>query len=148
VFSALFFLLVFIAALTSLISIFQVPLAMLEDRFGMSRRRGLLIITAIVACFGAPSVLSFGPLSGWTIAGLDYFTFLDRFANNVLLPITALLGILFVVFGMGVAASKKEFLTGAASGHGRFLAAVYPVAIRTVAPAAIVIILLRAAGVF
>jgi SNF family Na+-dependent transporter len=71
---------------------------------------------------------------------------LDRFANNILLPISALLGIFFVIFSFGVAASKKEFLNG--SGGSPFLSALYPIALRTVAPAAIVVIILRAAGVF
>ncbi|MDR0596263.1 MAG: sodium-dependent transporter, partial [Clostridiales Family XIII bacterium] len=112
VFCTLFFLLVFIAALTSLISIFQVPLAMLQDRFGMSRRKGLAIIAGVAVVFGAPSVLAFGAMKDARIMGLDYFTFLDRFANNILLPISALLGIFFVIFSFGVAASKKEFLNG------------------------------------
>ncbi|MDR0519160.1 MAG: sodium-dependent transporter [Clostridiales Family XIII bacterium] len=147
IFCTLFFLLVFIAALTSLISILQVPLAMLEDRFGISRRKGLAIIAAVAVCFGAPSVMAFGVLKDFSIMGLDYFTFLDRFANNILLPISALLGILFIIFSFGVAASRKEFLEGAGGG-GRFMSALYPIAVRTVAPAAIVVIILRAAGVF
>jgi NSS family neurotransmitter:Na+ symporter len=98
VFAAIFFLLIFIAALTSMMSILQVPLALLEDKFGLSRRKGLAIVSAVVVVFGAPAVLS-----------LDYFTFLDRLANNILLPIAALLGCFFIVFSMGVAASKKEF---------------------------------------
>jgi NSS family neurotransmitter:Na+ symporter len=147
VFAPLFFVLVFIAALTSLISILQVPLALLEDRFGLSRGKGLVIVCAVVVCFGTPSVLAFGPLADWQVFGTDYFTFLDRFANNILLPIAALLGCLFVTFRMGAAASRAEFLTGARHA-GHFLARVYPFAIRFIAPVAIAVILLRAAGVF
>jgi NSS family neurotransmitter:Na+ symporter len=143
VFSAAFFLLVFIAALTSLLSIFQVPLALLEDHFGFSKKKGLLIVSAFAIVFGIPSVLSFGPLADVKIFfGLDYFTFLDRFANNILLPLAALLGCLFITFRMGTAASKKEFLTGSGR-DGHFLARIYPFAIRFVAPAAIVVILVR-----
>ncbi|MDR1796570.1 MAG: sodium-dependent transporter [Clostridiales Family XIII bacterium] len=147
VFAPLFFILVFIAALTSLISILQVPLALLEDRFGFSRGKGLVVVTAIAVVFGVPSVLAFGPLADFQVFGTDYFTFLDRFANNILLPIAALLGCLFIAFRMGVAASTKEFLEGAGN-DGHFLARVYPFAIRFIAPVAIAIILLRAAGVF
>jgi NSS family neurotransmitter:Na+ symporter len=147
IFSALFFLLVFIAALTSLISIFQVPLALLEDRFGMSRRKGLAIVSTIAVILGTPSVMAFGILKDFTILGMDYFTLLDRFANNILLPVSALLGILFLLFRMKVAVSKSEFLEGAGGG-ARFLAALYSVSIRTVAPLAIIVILIHAAGVF
>jgi NSS family neurotransmitter:Na+ symporter len=147
VFSALFFLLVFIAALTSLLSILQVPLAFLEDKFGFSKKKGLLLVVAAVIVFGTPSVLAFGPLSDLSIIGMDYFTFMDRLANNILLPVSGLLGILFVIFKFGVTASKHEFLIGAKKQNSA-LAAVYAIAIRTIAPAAIIIILLRAAGLF
>jgi NSS family neurotransmitter:Na+ symporter len=147
VFSVLFFLLIFIAALTSLISIFQVPLAFLEDRVRVSKKKGLAIVGLVALVFGTPSVLAFGPLAEFNILGMDYFTFLDRVANNILLHVSGLLGILFIIFKFGVAASTREFLIGAKR-KSRFLAVMYPIAIRTVAPAAIIVILLRAAGLF
>ncbi|MDR3304494.1 MAG: sodium-dependent transporter, partial [Clostridiales Family XIII bacterium] len=55
VFGALFFLLIFIAALTSMMSILQVPLALLEDKFGWPRRKGLAAVAAVAVVFGAPS---------------------------------------------------------------------------------------------
>jgi NSS family neurotransmitter:Na+ symporter len=142
-FSTLFFLLIFIDAITSMMSIFQVPLAFLEDRFGFSKKKALLIICSISIVFGLPSALSFGPLASWTIFGMDYFTFLDRLANNIFLPIAALLGILFILFKFGVAASTKEFFTGAKK-KNRFLSVLYGVSIRVLAPAAIIVILVRA----
>ncbi|MDR3243686.1 MAG: sodium-dependent transporter [Elusimicrobiota bacterium] len=142
-FSALFFALISIAAITSMISIFQVPLAFLEDHFGFSKKKGLTIICAVVILFGIPSALSFGLLSNWTILGMDYFTFLDRLANNVFLPIASILGILFIIFKFGVAASTKEFLAGAKR-KNKFLASLYGISIRFIAPIAIIIILLRA----
>ncbi|MDR1953803.1 MAG: sodium-dependent transporter [Clostridiales Family XIII bacterium] len=144
IFSILFFLLVFIAALTSLISILQVPLALLEDRFHFSVKKGLAVVSAVVIVFGVPSVLSFGPLAGFTILGMDYFTLMDRLANDIFLPVAGLLGILFILFSFGVAASKREFLTGSKR-ESHFLATIYPFAIRFIAPAAIIVILLRAA---
>jgi NSS family neurotransmitter:Na+ symporter len=142
-FSAFFFFLIFIAALTSLMSIFQVPLAFLEDRFRLGKKKSLSIITAVTVIFGTPSVLAFGPLSGFAILGMDYFTFLDRLANNVLLPVSSLLGILFIIFKFGVASSTKEFLRG--SKHkNHFLASLYGLSIRFLAPIAIILILIRA----
>jgi NSS family neurotransmitter:Na+ symporter len=143
IFSAFFFLLVFIAALTSMMSITQVPLAFLEDRFGFSKKKSLGVIAAVTVLFGTPSVLAFGPLSGFTIMGMDYFTFLDRLSNNVLLPIASLLGILFIVFKFGVIPSTTEFLMG--SKHkNHFLSYLYGLSIRFLAPIAIIIILIRA----
>jgi NSS family neurotransmitter:Na+ symporter len=146
-FSALFFLLLFIAALTSIMSLMQVPLAFLEDELKLSRRKGLVIVCAASALCGTPAALSFGPLANFRILGLDYFGFLDKFANDILLPITGLLGTLFVVFRMGTAISKEEFVAGAKHPAG-FLARIYPIAVKYIAPAAIALILLNAVGLF
>jgi NSS family neurotransmitter:Na+ symporter len=143
IFSALFFLLVFIAALTSLMSIFQVPLAFLEDHFHLGRRKSLLIVATGVIIFGTPSVLAFGPLSGFSILGMDYFTFLDRLANNIFLPISALLGIFFILIKFGVAASAREYLSGS-SHKNHLLLSLYNISIRFLAPLAIIVILVRA----
>ncbi|MDR3294984.1 MAG: sodium-dependent transporter [Clostridiales Family XIII bacterium] len=144
-FSALFFLLLFIAALTSMMSILQVPLAFLEDELHLPKKKGIWIICAAVVFFGTPSALAFGPLRDFTILGLDYFTFLDRLANNILLPVTGLLGALFIFFGFGASASKREFLLGAKNQHS-FIARLYPAAIKFIVPVAIVLILLNATG--
>lgn len=146
-FSALFFLLLFIAALTSMMSLMQVPLAFLEDEFHLKKRTSLFLITAVLLVAGTPSLLSFGVLSGFLILGMNYFDFLDKLANNILLPLVGLLGILFVIFHFGVAASRKEFLTGTKK-QGAFLAKIYPTTVKVVAPVAIILILLNATGIF
>ncbi|MDR0425447.1 MAG: sodium-dependent transporter [Clostridiales Family XIII bacterium] len=146
-FSALFFLLLFIAALTSMMSLMQVPLTFMEDEMKLSKKKGLLLISAIVAALGTPAALSFGPLAHFKIMGLDYFSFLDKMANDFLLPITGLLGALFVTFCFSTAASKKEFLIGSKNPNP-LLARIYPFTIKFVAPIAIVLILLNATGIF
>ena len=45
-----FFLLVFFAAITSLVSIVEVPTATLSDRKGISRKKALAILTLIYRC--------------------------------------------------------------------------------------------------
>jgi NSS family neurotransmitter:Na+ symporter len=147
IFSALFFLLLFIAALTSMMSLMQVPLTFLEDELNMPKKKGLLIITVVIAALGTPAALSFGPLADFKILGLDYFSLLDKTANDILLPITGLLGALFVIFSFGVATSKKEFLEGSKNPNA-FLVKIYPFSIKFIAPVAIVLILLNATGIF
>jgi NSS family neurotransmitter:Na+ symporter len=146
-FSAVFFLLLFIAAFTSIMSLLQVPLAFLEDEFHLKKGKAMLISCVVIVILGIPSVLAFGPLANFKILGLDYFDFLDRFANNILVPISALLGTMFVIFHFTVAASKKELAEGSAHAKGLLLR-IYPIAIKFIAPIAIILILLDAAGVF
>jgi NSS family neurotransmitter:Na+ symporter len=146
-FSALFFLLIFFAALTSTMILLQVPLAYLEDEFGMSKKKAIPLICGALIILGIPAVLSFGPLSDFLIFGKNYFDFLDWGANNVLLPITALLGVLFVIFRYGVENSKKEFLNGAKNPNA-LIAKIFPFAVKFLAPIAIPLILLNATGLF
>jgi NSS family neurotransmitter:Na+ symporter len=101
----------------------------------------------VIVVLGVPSVLAFGPLANFKILGLDYFDFLDRFANNILVPISALLGTLFVIFHFGIANSKAELAEGSAHANG-ILLRIYPIAVKFIAPIAIILILLNAAGVF
>lgn len=147
IFSALFFMILFIAALTSMMSLTQVILSYLQDELHISRRKGLLLILVVLLLVGTPAVLAFGPLSDFLIMGFNYFDFLDKLANNILLPITGLLGIMFVIFSFGVQNSKKEFLQGAKNQNSLF-ARIYPMAVKYIAPVAIVLILLNATGVF
>jgi SNF family Na+-dependent transporter len=72
---------------------------------------------------------------------------LDRFANNIVLPISALFCIALIVFKFGVRESQKEYLEGAAH-KTNFLATIYPWAIRIVAPLAILAILAHSVGLF
>ena len=58
----LFFSLLFIAALTSAISILEVPVATLIDSYGFERKKAALIISTIIILIGLPSALSYTPL--------------------------------------------------------------------------------------
>jgi NSS family neurotransmitter:Na+ symporter len=58
----LFFMLLFIAGLTSSISMFQVPVAALEDSLGFDRRKATIIISILLLIAGLPSALSYSNL--------------------------------------------------------------------------------------
>jgi len=141
-FSALFFLLLFIAALTSLISLLQVPIAFLEDSAGLSRTKAALVVCTVATVLGVPAVLSFGPMADVTFLGYTWFNLLDTLANVVLMPLAGFLGIMFIIFRFGVDSSLAEFLTGAKK-QDNLLARIYSPAIRWIAPVAMSLILLH-----
>ena len=62
-----FFVLMSIAALTSSISMLEVPVAYLIERHQLSRRRATLFAGGVIAGFSALIVLNFGTLFGWVI---------------------------------------------------------------------------------
>ena len=59
---AVFFLLLFFAALTSAVSIMEVPVATLIDSYGFERKRATSIVSIIIILIGLPSALSYTAL--------------------------------------------------------------------------------------
>ena len=62
-----FFVLMSIAALTSSISMLEVPVAYLIERHGLTRHRAAFLTGACIAAFSGLIVLNFGSLFGWVI---------------------------------------------------------------------------------
>lgn len=94
--SILFFTLLLVAALTSTISLAEVSVAFMQKRFKRSRLAATLIMMMPLFLFSALCSLSFGALKDFTIFGYTIFNFLDTFATNWLLPLTALTGVIFI----------------------------------------------------
>ncbi len=89
--SGLFFLLLTVAALTSTISIAEVSVKFIQDRFSMSRIKSCLIVILPLFVLSALCSLSQGSLSHVTIFGLNIFDFLDNLTSNIMLPAGSLL---------------------------------------------------------
>ena len=90
IWSILFFLLLAVAALTSTISVAEVAVACIRDRFKVSRLKAVLIVMLPLFVISPICSLSQGALSGMTIFGLSIFNFLDTLATNVLLPVVSI----------------------------------------------------------
>ena len=106
---AAFFLLLFVAALASTISLIEVVTAPLIRATGMSRRRAATLVGAAAWLLGLPSLLSFNlwadvrPLTlvGWRgLSHLNIFDAIDGFASNLLLPACGLALSLFAGWAM------------------------------------------------
>ncbi|HPI14722.1 MAG: sodium-dependent transporter [Spirochaetota bacterium] len=98
VFAVLFFILLFIAALTSSISLVEVVVAFITDEKGWSRRKAVLVFGSLIFLLGIPSALSFSTLKDVRIFfGTTYFDFMDRLTTIYMLPI----GGLFIALCLG-----------------------------------------------
>lgn len=104
--SSLFFLLLFVAALTSTISISEVSVAFIQDRFRFTRTSACLIVLLPLFAFSSICALSFGPLADLKLFGLNIFNLLDTVATNAMLPVVSILVCLF----MGWFAPKDLFM--------------------------------------
>jgi len=85
-----FFVLVFLAALTSSISLMEAVVSMFMDKFKMSRVKAVVIIYGIILVLGIPSALGYGVWSHITVLGMDFLTFFDYISNSVMMPILAI----------------------------------------------------------
>ena len=112
--SILFFLAIVVAAMTSVISLIEVGVAFLHDRFGMARRKASALVFVACGAVGVVCSLSFGPLSGIQLAGKNIFDLFDWFASNVLLLLMAFAVVVFVGFVM-----KKEDVRDEITNGGR-----------------------------
>ncbi len=119
--SALFYVLVAFAALTSTISLLEVVASYAIDEFGWARRRATLIMGGSIALFGILNALSLGGVQSLSeinfigrpsTAGI--FGTLDYLASNWFLPVGGFLIALFV----GWALTKDENLQELEAGHG------------------------------
>lgn len=100
--ASIFFLLVFFAAITSLVSIFEVPVAALMDEKCYSRKKALLVLGVLLVLMAGLSAMSLGmwqPVTEFVrYAGADKSLFdviIDVFYDTIL-PLNGLLICLFV----------------------------------------------------
>lgn len=135
---ALFFILVFLAALTSSISLMEAVVSSIMDRFKVGRIPACLICLVLSVFLGVPSSLGNGVWSNITILGMDFLTFFDFISNNVLMPIVALATSIMIGWVLGADTIIAE-LTKNNEKLGR--EKLYRVTIKYIAPVLLVIIL-------
>lgn len=138
--SAVFFLAILAAALTSAISMLEVGVAYLTDEWKMNRRRATLLLAFLCWLVGILCSLSFGPLAHLKLLGYTFFDFLDHLCSDWLLPLGGLIFTLFVGWKMSKADVRDEF-TNEGTVNTRIFGVVYFL-MRYLAPVGIVVVFL------
>ena len=136
-FAILFYVCLVVAALTSAISIMEMSVQFLVDEYHFSRRNSIATNTIALSLLGVACSLSFGSLSGCTIAGKTFFDLLDFLTSNIGMPIGAM-GIA-IVGGYLVWPVMKKQLTLTQPMNGNILAITHFL-IRFIVPCVIVVI--------
>ncbi|MDH4257334.1 MAG: sodium-dependent transporter, partial [Candidatus Aminicenantes bacterium] len=136
IFGILFFTLLTVAALTSTISLLEVPVAYLVDERNWTRKKAVLVIGVVTFIIGIPSALSTGGLALFT--KLKVLSFFALAFGNISLAVGALFICIFVGYIWGVKKALKEV----ASGNPRFrLRYIWTFSIMFLTPVAILFIL-------
>ncbi len=95
-FAIAFFVLLGLGALTSAVSLLEVPCAVLMRELQWTRKKSALLTGAGVFALGIPSALGFGLLKEIGIFGLGILESIDRIASSIILPAGGLLIAIFV----------------------------------------------------
>lgn len=144
----IFFLLLSLAALTSTISMFETPIAILHEEFHFTRRKSVLITMLIGLCLGILCCFSFCPVYSeqLSVFGKTFFDLFDMITANYLMPGC---GMLMSIYVGWIAPKDKIVATITNNGTNPcwYVSAFYFVT-RYFAPLCILIIFLSGLGVF
>jgi NSS family neurotransmitter:Na+ symporter len=135
-FSFLFFLLLFLAAMTSMMSLLEVAVTFFMDEFKMSRVKAALSSGIVITTLGIPSAYSLA--GNLNVFGMPFFDFMDYISNNIMMPINAI-GICLFAGWIWTEKLQEEITNG-----GLISFSMQPIWIRSLkifAPAAIAVIL-------
>ncbi len=144
VIALLFYALLSMAALTSLISLHEVSTAFFHEELNISRQRGATIVTVLCSIIGVFCSLSFYN-SDISLFGLTLFDLFDFVTGQVFLPVGGFLTCLFVGWYVPKKILHEEF-TNQGTLRGRFFSA-YLFCVRFVCPLCILLIFFNQFGV-
>lgn len=146
VFSSLFYFLLFVAALTSAISLHEVATAYITEEFQMERKKGARFISASITILGVLCSLSFGPLSHIKVLDRNIFSMFDDLSGMVLLPLGGMLISIFAGWVLDRQLYREEVTNSGEIKAPYFKLLIF--SLRYVAPVAIGIVFLDQLGVF
>ncbi len=139
--SLIFFLLLTLAALTSLISLHEVSTAFFHEEFHVSRKKAALIVTITTAIIGSLCSLSLGAVDGMNFLGKTLFDLFDFITGQIFLPIVGFLTCIFLGWFVPHKVVRDQF-TNWGTLSGRFFH-LYLFLIKYVCPLAILFIFLH-----
>lgn len=94
--SLLFYALLSMAALTSLISLHEVSTAFLEEEMGTTRKHAAVAVTVATMLLGIVCSLSLGAMSNHLLFGMTIFDLFDFVTGQLFLPIVGFLTCIFI----------------------------------------------------
>ncbi|MBS3995340.1 MAG: sodium-dependent transporter [Alkaliphilus sp.] len=120
IFSAIFFVALVFAALTSSVSLLEVVVAYLMDQKKMERKKSVYISSAVMVVLCVLASLSLGVMSGVTLLGVGAFDFFDILTDKIFLTIGGLLLAVFVGWFVKKEDLRDELTNGGAVQFGLF----------------------------
>jgi len=129
-----FFVLLLFAAITSGISILEVPVSSLTERIGVSRAKACFILFILISLISILASLSFGILVECKIFAKTIFDFLDFLTANILMPLNAL--VLCLIAGYGIKIKGRMFIAN------KYIATLFDIGLKFLVPLVLVCMLM------
>ncbi len=148
-FMVLFFILSAVAATGAMVSLVEVPVALLHEKLGWSRIVSTVVTVVLLAAIGSTAALSSSTLANFQLFGKNMFDLFDFASSNILLPLGGFFISLFITWRFGF--GNKELvatLTNNGTLKNTWLVKTFLAIITVVTPIAVLIILLDGLGLF
>jgi neurotransmitter:Na+ symporter, NSS family len=142
IFVVIFFVLAAIAATGAMLSLLEVPVAFIHERFGLSRRTTTILVVALIALVGSAAALSNSLLADFKLDDKTMFDLYDFVTSNVLLPVVGLFISLFAGWAWGFSDMKQALSNTGTLRNDRFVYVFYGT-VKLVTPVLVVIVLLN-----
>lgn len=134
-FSVLFFIMLAVGGITSMVGLIESVNSWIEERFAISRHRSSLLVIGSISVLSILSILSYNVLGDFSLAGKNLNDTLDYFSNQILLPLSGLMIALFAGWVMTRDASRDELAS-----LGRVTYEIWRFMLRFVVPPALLVI--------
>ena len=142
-----FFVLAAIAATGAMLSLMEVPVVILHERFGFSRPKATLLTLVLLVILGSSCALSNSALADFKLFGLTMFDLFDFVSSNILLPAGGIFIALFVGWVWGIDKFKRA-LTNHGQLHNEKLVNAVFFLLRYVSPLLILVVMLKGLNLF
>ncbi|CUA84575.1 MULTISPECIES: sodium-dependent transporter [Gulbenkiania] len=146
-FMIVFFVLTSIAAIGAMLSILEVPVAVVSGRFGLSRKLATLLNLVVLAAVGATCALSSSLLANVKVLGRTFFDLFDFLSSSLLMPVGGIVLCIFVGWVWGYDRLRDTLSNGGVL-HNEGVLRVLFFVIRFISPVLILVVMLNGLGVF
>ncbi|MEH6634678.1 MAG: sodium-dependent transporter [Halioglobus sp.] len=134
-FSVLFFLMLSVAGITSMVGLVESVNAWVGEHFGIPRHKSALLVVGSVAVFSILSIMSYNLIGDLAVGGKNFNDVMDYFSTKILLPVG---GLLIAVFAGWVV--KKEVTRDELTSLNAVTYEIWHFLIRFVVPPAVLVI--------
>jgi len=141
-----FFVLTAIASTTAMLSMVEVPIAILTEELKLKRRLAVMLTTSLMLLVGVLTTHPDAIFGTVEVAGKSLFDLFDYLSSNLLLPLGGLLITLFVAYFTKKESIREELTNGGEIGNGKFVDALLFV-LKYITPVLLIIVFLNALGI-